>query len=207
MKHRISASFLSPFLVCRYYERKVHREDKEKIDLKRAILIFTACLLIAPATGLSQTRRKGSTGRRPATTSNAAPDAARAAGAAKVADQIKNLTRFLYLYGSIAKDIQSVDASVQGGEASQSAKDLVEKNRASIRNSLVNVRDGLDQLEITFRTTPSLQPYYIKLAGSAAGAADAAQLAESGQYDKAGRALLNVVNRLTDVLLAMQQGR
>ena len=40
---------------------------------------------------------------------------------------------------------------------------------------------------------------------SAAGAADATQLAESGQYDRSGRALLDVVNRLTDVLVAIRQ--
>jgi hypothetical protein len=63
----------------------------------------------------------------------------------------------------------------------------------------------LDQLEVDFRTNPALQPFYIKLAGSAAGAASAEQAAEAGQYEQSGRELLNVVNRLTDVLLAMRQ--
>jgi len=55
-----------------------------------------------------------------------------------------------------------------------------------------------------FRATPELQPYYIKLAGVAAGAAAAEEKAGANQFDAAGRQLLNVVNRLTDVLLLMR---
>jgi len=50
-----------------------------------------------------------------------------------------------------------------------------------------------------------LQPYYIKLAGVADGAASAEQLAASNQFDAAGRQLLGVVNRLADVLVIMRQ--
>ena len=63
----------------------------------------------------------------------------------------------------------------------------------------------MDKLEVDFRATPELQPYYIKLAGVAAGAATAEQQAGENQFDSAGRSLLNVVNRLTDVLFAMRQ--
>ena len=49
-----------------------------------------------------------------------------------------------------------------------------------------------------------MQRYYIKLAGVAAGAANAEDLAAANQFDKAGRTLLEVVNHLTDVLLEMR---
>jgi hypothetical protein len=52
--------------------------------------------------------------------------------------------------------------------------------------------------------TPELQPYYINLAGVAQGAATAEQQATSNQFDQAGRSLIGVVSRLTDVLLAMR---
>ena len=55
------------------------------------------------------------------------------------------------------------------------------------------------------RATPELQPYYIKLAGVAAGAATAEEQANANQFDAAGRTLLNVINRLTDVLVIMRQ--
>ena len=69
----------------------------------------------------------------------------------------------------------------------------------------MNFRQSLDKLEIDFRGTPDLQPYYIKLAGVAAGAATAEEQAAANQFDASGRTLLNVINRLTDVLVVMRQ--
>jgi hypothetical protein len=73
-----------------------------------------------------------------------------------------------------------------------------------VRTSIRNVREGLDKLEISFRTTPELQRYYISLAGVASRAASAEEFAAANQFDKAGRTLLEVVNQLTDVLLGMR---
>ncbi|MDX6613433.1 MAG: hypothetical protein QOD75_2619, partial [Blastocatellia bacterium] len=67
-----------------------------------------------------------------------------------------------------------------------------------------NVREGLDNLELHFRTTPGLESYYARLAGVAAGAAKAEDLAARNQFDQAGRTLLEVINQLTDVLLEMR---
>jgi hypothetical protein len=180
---------------------KHHQEENE--TLRSILLIAIASILLAPATVYGQTRRRTNSAR--PSNANSSIAAARSAGATRVADQVKNLTKFLYLYGGIGKDLQAVDAAVQRGEASQTAIDKANQSKSTIKSSLANVRDGLDKLEVDFRSTPALQPYYIKLAGAAAGAADATQLAESGQYDSSGRALLVVVNRLTDVLVAIRQ--
>jgi hypothetical protein len=67
------------------------------------------------------------------------------------------------------------------------------------------VREGLDKLELDFRSNPELNRYYIKLAGVASGAAKAEDLAAANQFDQAGRSLLEVVNRLADVLLEMMK--
>jgi hypothetical protein len=120
-----------------------------------------------------------------------------------VADQIKNLTRFLYLLGGVAKGIEAVDEAARRNEASPTVLEQASRNKNTVRTSLKNVREGLDALEIHFRTTPELQRYYIKLAGVAAGAATAEEQAAANQFDPAGRSLLSVVNRLTDVLLEM----
>jgi len=124
-------------------------------------------------------------------------------GATRVADQIKNLTRFIYILGGVAKGIESVDEAVRRNEASPALVQQAQKNKESVRTSIQSVREGLDKLEIDFRTTPDLQRYYIKLAGVAAGAATAEQQAGANQFDQAGRSLISVVNRLTDVLLEM----
>lgn len=129
----------------------------------------------------------------------------RTAGATRVADQIKFLTKFIYLLGGVANGIAAVDEAARRNEASPAVLQKNQQNKATVRTSIQGFRESLDKLEIDFRATPELQPYYIKLAGSAAGAASAEQLAAQNQFDAAGRSLLGVVNRLTDVLVAMRQ--
>src|SRR5262249_3449366 len=100
--------------------------------------------------------------------------------------------------------IQSSDEAVRRNQATPTQLEQLNRQKSTVRTSLQGVREGLDKLEIEFRTTPELQRYYISLAGVAAGAVNAEELAAAGQYDRSGRALLDVVNRLTDVLLAMK---
>ncbi len=175
--------------------------------MKRIVIMAFACLLILPITALAQTRSRTTSKRGTQSAKTSAQQAsaeAKTAGATKVADQIKILTKFLYLLGGAAKGIEQIDEEARRNEASPTALQQNDRNKASFKSSLENVRVGLDQLEIYFRGTPELQGYYLKLAGSAAGAATAEDQAAAGHFDQAGRTLLGVVNRLTDVLLVMR---
>jgi hypothetical protein len=176
--------------------------------LKKALYFAIVCLMLVPASALSQTRRRTTTtGKRsPRATATTAPPATETvqSGATRVADQIKNLTRFLYLLGGVAKGIEAADDAARRGDASSAVQEQTARSKATVKTSLENVRVGLDKLETDFRAAPELQRYYIKLAGSASGAATAEEQAAAGQYDQAGRSLLGVVNRLTDVLLEMR---
>src|SRR5216683_8109266 len=138
-------------------------------------LIVPICILLLSTAALSQTRsrttKRGTQPAKPAASQASAE--AKTAAATKVADQIKNLTRFVYLLGGVAKGIEGVDESARKNEASPTALQQNEQNKATVKNSLRNVREGLDQLEIYFRATPGLQDYYLRLAGSASGAATA----------------------------------
>jgi len=171
--------------------------------------IVPICVLLLSISAPAQTRSRTTT-KRPASSrtqrgsADQAAGQARSTGAARVADQIKNLTRFVYLLGGVAKGIEQVDEAAKKNEASPTALQQNEQNKTTVKTSLRNVREGLDQLEIYFRSTPELEGYYLKLAGSASGAATAEDLAAAGRFDQAGRTLLGVVNRLTDVLLAMR---
>lgn len=172
--------------------------------MQRIISVLIMTIILSPVSGLAQTRKRTTT--KSTRTTSAPPktgEAARA-GAARVAEQIKILTRFIYLLGGVAKGLETVDDATQRNEASAAIIDQAKQNKATVRASIRNVKDGLDKLEIDFRTTPELQRYYIKLAGVASGAAKAEDLAAANQFDKAGRALLEVVNHLTDVLLEMR---
>lgn len=183
---------------------------EDESNLRRAIITTTIGLLLLPAPLLAQSRQRTTTRRNTPRTSRttAAGDyaaaAERNAGAKLVADQIKVLSRFLYLLGGVAKGIETADVAARAGEATPAQVQQTERSKATVKNSLQNVREGLDQLEIDFRTRPELQRFYTRLAGVAAGAATAEDQAAANQFDQAGRSLLNVVNRLTDVLLEMR---
>ena len=173
--------------------------------MRRTTAALIIVLVLLPVTGFAQTRRRTT----PRTPSPSLADLraaeTRQIGAEKVANQIKTLTRFIYLLGGVAKTLEGVNDAAARAQQPTAAADQVEKSRIVIRNSIRDVRVGMDQLEVDFRATPELQRYYTKLAGVASGAASAEQLAGTNQFDRAGRTLLDVVNRLTDVLLLMRQ--
>jgi len=162
------------------------------------------CLLLLLSTAAFAQSRSRRTTKHPSTakTTTPAADAARVRteGATRVANQIKNLSTFLYLVGGVARGIEAIDASNTGGQPSPTN----EKNKAQLTSTFSDFRVGLDALEVYFRTTPELQPYYAKLVGTASGAADAETQAKAGQFNQAGRTLLGVVGRLTDVLVLMR---
>ncbi|MEP6718838.1 MAG: hypothetical protein ABJB21_06840 [bacterium] len=171
--------------------------------MQRIAALLLIAVVLTPLTSFAQTRKRTTS---KASRSSAAPKASNVAqaGAQRVADQIKTLTRFIYLLGGVANRLEGVDDAARRNEASPAILEQAERNKNTVRNSIKSLREGLDKLEIDFRTTPDLQRYYIKLAGVASGAANAEDQAAANQFDKAGRTLLDVVNHLTDVLLEMR---
>lgn len=160
-------------------------------------------MALLPADLLAQTKKRAST-KRPRSTSTQTADDVEHEGATQVANQIKNLTKFIYLLGGIAKGLEQSDAAIRRKEATPALIESTEASKAKVRATFQDVRAGLDKLEIDFRKNPTLQGFYYKLAGVADGAARAEQSAAAGQFDQAGRTLLTVINRLTDVLLDMK---
>ena len=171
-----------------------------------AITLMAAAFFLIPSSVFSQTRSRSSKPK-PATQAQQTQRAAqiRTQGATRVAEQVKNLARFTYLLGGITNTINAVDEAAKKNEVSQAGLQLNQQRKATVKSSFRDFKDGLDKLEIDFRNTPELQPFYIKLAGVAAGAATAEEQAEANQFDAAGRTLLNVINRLADVLVIMRQ--
>ena len=173
---------------------------------KRIAIALLVAVLMAPATALGQTRRR-STSSRPSSTAAATQrvSQARTAGAQRVADQIKLMTRFVYLLGGVTSGIAAVDEAAKRNEATPELLQKNQQSKVTVKTSIQGFREGLDKLEIDFRNQPELQPFYIKLAGSASGAATAEEQAAANQFDAAGRSLLTVIGRLADVLVIMRQ--
>jgi hypothetical protein len=173
--------------------------------MNRYVIIAAACLLLIPISSFSQTRRRSTRGpATPATSTAQQATAIRNEGAAKIAVQIKNLTAFLYRLGGVTKGLQELDTAAKAAGATPAVVQQNEQSKARIKASFADFRAGLDNLEIYFRSTPGLQSYYLKLAGSASGAANGEAFAANGQFDQAGRSLLGVVDRLTDTLAIMR---
>jgi len=172
--------------------------------VKRLTALFMVTIILYPATAFSQTRRRAGRSTASAVKTPKGSEAQRL-GAQRVGDEIKTMTRFLYLLGGVTKGIEAMDEAARRNEASPALLEQAKRNKLTVKTSIQTIRERLDKLEIDFRNTPDLQRYYVKLAGSAAGAAAAEQQAAMNQFDQAGRSLLSVVNRLTDVLLEMQK--
>jgi hypothetical protein len=88
--------------------------------------------------------------------------------------------------------------------AQQGSADAANQAKAGLIRSIGDMRDRLDQLEGHFRFEEGLRVQYQTLQGVSASADQAAQAASANRYDQAGRLLLEVSNKLTDVLLEMQ---
>ncbi|MBC7933517.1 MAG: hypothetical protein H7Z38_23395 [Rubrivivax sp.] len=166
--------------------------------MKSFIATATICLLlILPASATAQTRTRRSTPqkRRPPATSPL--DATRFnAQRIELAGVSKDLTRFLYLYGRLSKDLELTGTQTGSSDAAGQTK-------SGLINSVNAMRDRLDKLESNFRFAKGLEGQYRMLQGISGRADEAAQSVSSGQYDRAGRVLLEIATQLTDVLLDM----
>jgi hypothetical protein len=178
---------------------------KEDDVLKRISMIALACLLGLSAVSVyGQTRRRTTTNRGARTSSTRSQGTASATArtaAARVAEQIKSLGKFLYLYGPISKELAASEA---GGSQSTTATETMQRNRSKLTDVFRDYRTQMDELETTFSSSSELRPYYTKLLGVAARAAQAEEAVSAGRYNEAGNSLLDVMNRLTDVLLDMR---
>lgn len=174
--------------------------------MKKVFIIVLTCIILSPTIASSQTKRRSAPKRSTTATKAAAEKTAAElkAAADRVAVQIKTLTQFLYLFGGIAKGLESTDQAARTGDISTVAIEQNERNKAKIRESIRNVREGLDKLEADFRFNPTLKNYYTYLSGVARIGETAENQAAANRFDEAGRSLLKAVGQLADALAAMR---
>ncbi|MCY7376287.1 MAG: hypothetical protein LH472_10000 [Pyrinomonadaceae bacterium] len=173
----------------------------KKTFIKSAIIGL--CLLCFAFSAAAQKRR--STGKRTvkpaaaATTNNFEIRA----GAEKVSTQIKNVSKFLYNLGGVARVIEDLDRDIAARKASRNADSLNTKNKQAVVATMKNLRAGLVALEIEFRTKPALKNYLFQIQGISDMTGLAEDQAADGQLTESGRTLLLVVEKLSDTLAAL----
>lgn len=170
------------------------------------ILLCVLCFSFSAEAQKRKTTRKTTT-KTSTVAKNAAAAAAAAAeikdGAGKVSVQVKNLTKFIYVLGGVARSIEEIDRDVKAGKASQTTAETNNKNKRLVLQSFRNLRAGLDALETEFRVKPSLRNYLLNLEGISDMTLAAEQQANGGQFSESGKTLLLVVEKLSDTLVAM----
>lgn len=163
--------------------------------LTMALCLLLCSFSLAPA----QTRTRRTTQRRraPAASGSARLDQTRFnTQRLQLANLSKDLTRFLYLYGRLSKDLELTSAQSQSADVSSKAK-------AALIQNMQTMRDRLDQLEGQFRFAQGLERQSQMLQGVSARADEAVQNVSANRFDQAGRILLDIATQLTDVLLEM----
>nr|MBA2736425.1 hypothetical protein [Pyrinomonadaceae bacterium] len=155
------------------------------------VLTFVFCLNL---TATAQKRRTAT--KRTATaaknTATATTNAEIKAGAGKVSTQIKNVTRFIYLLGGIARGIEDIDKEAKTRRISQTALTLNDTNKKNVIQSLKNLRAGLAALEAEFRTKPALRLYNFHIQGISDMSGQAEDLAAAGQFTESGKMLISI---------------
>lgn len=168
-------------------------------SVKSLIAATTALMLLvssAAASAQTRTRRPAPAQKKRAPATSSLDSTRTNAVRIQLANLNKDLTRFLYIYGRLSKDLELTGAQTESGDAAS-------KTRAGLIENLKVMSNRLDQLESQFRFTPGLERQYRSLQGVSARAAQAESTASAGRFDQAGRILVEVAATLTDVLLEM----
>lgn len=173
-------------------------------------LVFAAFIFGLSLEANAQKRRatrKRPTATRTAAVTTAAATAASAAevkaSARKVSDQLKNVTRFVYLLGGIARNIEDIDRDAKTRRLSTAALNANETNKKAVIQGIANFRAGLAALETEFRSKPALKLYNFQIQGISDLCAQAEGLAAGGQFTESGKVFLSIVEKLSDTLVSL----
>ncbi len=177
---------------------------KRNLNLKSLVVFVFALSFILGLTIDADAQRKKRRPRRASTNSTATANAAIVKkGAVDVGIQVKNVTKFVFVLGGVAKGIELIDKDVKAGKASREIANQNAQFKQDVITSIRALRAGLVKLEIDFRTTDALKPYLIHIQGLTQQTNRAEDLALVGQFTGAGQELLLVVEILTDTLVEM----
>lgn len=134
---------------------------------------------------------------------SSAPPAEVREQAEAVAIQVKNLSKFVFVLGGVARGIEDIDKEIREGRASRELRAQNEQFKDDVLRSIRALRAGLVKLEVDFRAKPALRPYLRHVQGITDDSGRAEDLALGGQFTASGRELLLILEKLADALVAM----
>lgn len=169
--------------------------------------LFIGCICVVCLVFTANAQRKKTTTKKPVaktTTTTTTTNALEIKdGAEKVSIQIKNLTKFIFVLGGVARGIEDTDKEAKTGKLSKNVVDKNTEFKQTVVTSIRNFRAGLAALEVEFRTKPGLKNYLFQIQGITDLSGRAEDLAIGGQFTESGKVLLLVVEKLSDTLAAL----
>ena len=166
-------------------------------------IAFILLLIIPAAAQKRRPTRASSKNVATTKTNNAVNTLAVKESAQIVSNQIKNLAQFIFVYGGSITRIQVIDQNAKQGKLSDSARKQSEGGKQGLILTIRTFKNAMLKLEDDFRQNPALRPFLLQLTGVGETATTADEQATAGQFEQAGRTLLEVLNQLTDTLQAM----
>jgi hypothetical protein len=175
-----------------------------KYLLKLTFLSLTVLLIFAASADAQRKKTTRKTTPTKTTTTTTTTNALEIKqNADKVSIQIKNVTKFLYVLGGAANGLEIADKEAKAGKLSREAVDKNNQYKQNFIASIRNLKAGLADLEIQFRTKPSIKLYLVQIQGVTDLATQSEDLAAAGRFTDSGKPFLMVIEKLADTLAAM----
>jgi len=165
------------------------------------VFIFAFSFILGLSVDADAQRKKKRRSRKVST--RAANTAIVKKGAKDVGIQVKNVTKFVFVLGGVAKGIEDIDKDVRAGKASREVADKNARFKSDVLRSIRALRAGLIKLEVDFRSKAPLRKYLKHIRGLTQQSNRAEDLAIAGNFTASGKELLLVVETLTDTIVAM----
>ncbi|MFZ4984745.1 MAG: hypothetical protein ACOYLF_04700 [Blastocatellia bacterium] len=169
-----------------------------RILIRSSVLALLALGLMAGTV----TAQKRSSRARKTTKPAPTPDMRLQAG--EVAEQIRLLSRFIFVYGKVVNGLEVAREQAARNQTSPAIETRNRQTRDGLVASIERLAAGISTLTDSFRSDPGLQIQYLRIAAARDAVSEAAGLAGQQQFDEAGAALVSAVNHLTETILSMK---
>ena len=178
-----------------------------KINKYLSKLIFLSLAVLLTFTVSAEAQKKKPATKKPTTTKTTTTTTTNTLeikeASEKVSIQIKNVSKFIYVLGSVASGFEISDQEAKAGKLSKAVVDKKNQEKQAVITSIRNLKAGLAELEVQFRAKPSLKNYLFQIQGITDLTTQSEDLASAGRFTDSGKPLLSVIEKLADTLAAM----
>ncbi len=168
------------------------------------LLLSLSLLMLLPSVSLAQKRKTTTRRRAAAEEPTPKPIVDMRPEAQAVAEQIKNISKFLFIYGKIVNGLEVADEQARREPVKPAVAAKTRQAREALVANINSLRVGIEGVAKRLQANPRMQVQYLKMSYASEAIASAEQLAAAGRFDEAGKALTTAIERLADTILAMR---